>query len=87
VPGLKLLSNVPAVYPPTAKSARVQGTVGCEVVIDEEGAVVAARVVQSIPLLDQAALDAVKQYKFSPARPNGVTTPVVVTVLINFSLQ
>jgi TonB family protein len=87
MPGPKLISNVPPIYPPIAQSARVQGIVTCDIVIDEEGNVKAARVVRSIPLLDQAALDAVKQWKFSPALPNGVPTPVIATVMINFSLQ
>lgn len=66
-----LSENVPArraekapVYPKKAKSARVQGTVVLEVTVDREGNVTDARIVRSVPLLDQAALDAVRQWKY-----------------------
>ena len=58
-------------YPPVAQSARVQGVVIIEAVIDESGNVTNARVVRSIPLLDAAALDAVSQWQFTPTEVNG----------------
>ena len=45
-----------------------------------------ARVLRSIPLLDQAALDAVRQWEFAPTRLNGAAVPVIMTVTIQFSL-
>jgi protein TonB len=68
-------------------NAGVQGAVIVEAVIDGNGSVAATRVVRSIPLLDQAALDAVKQWKFTPALLNGAPTPVVVTMTVNFTLK
>ncbi len=53
--------------------------------IDEEGKVADARVVKSVPLLDQAALDAVKQWEYRPSLLNGVPTPVVTTVTVKFT--
>ena len=53
------LKNVPPVYPPIAQSARVQGVVIIEATIGADGKVKDAKVLRSIPLLDQAALDAV----------------------------
>ena len=44
-----------------------------------------AKVVHSIPLLDQAALDAVRQWEYTPTLLNGVPVPVLVTVTINFT--
>ena len=46
-----------------------------------------ARVLRGHPLLDQAALDAVQQWKFKPARLNGEAIPVVMTVTVQFTLQ
>jgi len=83
----KKIADVVPIYPPIALSARVKGPVVCEIVIDEEGNVIAARVVRSIPLLDQAALDAVKQWKYQPTLMNGVPTPVFATITVNFSLD
>jgi TonB family protein len=83
----KKIKDVAPAYPADAESARVQGPVVCEIVIDQDGNVMAARVVQSLPMLDQAALDAVKQWKYMPTLMNGVPTPVFATITVNFSLQ
>lgn len=76
--------DVAPVYPAVAKSARVGGTVQVELTIDADGKVADARVVKSVPLLDQAALDAVKQWEYTPTRVKGVAVPVIVNVAINF---
>jgi TonB family protein len=73
-------------YPPIAQSARVQGVVIIEIVIEPDGRVGTARVLRSIPLLDQAALDAVKQWEFTPTRLNGNPVPVVMTTTVQFIL-
>jgi hypothetical protein len=46
-----------------------------------------ARVIRSIPELDQAAVDAVRQWEFTPTLLNGVPTPVLMTVTVNFTLD
>ena len=79
------IKDVTPVYPAVARSARVEGEVVIEATVGEDGKVTDARVVKSIPLLDQAALDAVKQWEYQPPLLNGVPTPVVVTVTINFT--
>ena len=81
------LKNVPPVYPPIAQSARVSGVVIIEATIGVDGSVIDARVIRPVALLDQAALDAVKQWKFSPTLLNGVPVPVIMTVTVNFTLQ
>ena len=81
------LVNVPPVYPEEAKAAGVQGVVIIEAVIDPAGMVDQARVLRSIPMLDQAAVDAVKQWQFTPTMLNGVPVPVIMTVTVNFTLQ
>jgi protein TonB len=79
--------DVPPAYPPMARQARVQGIVIIEAIISPAGRVQQARVLRSIPLLDEAALDAVKQWEFEPTVLNGVPVPVIMTVTVRFSLQ
>jgi protein TonB len=79
--------HVAPVYPPIAQSARVQGVVIIEAVIGPNGKVQDARVLRSIPLLDQAALDAVKQWEFTPTLLNNVPVPVIMTVTVQFTLS
>src|SRR5436305_13156117 len=79
--------DVKPIYPPIAQSARVQGVVIIEATIGPDGRVKEAKVLRSIPLLDQAALDAVKQWQFTPTLLNGVPVPVIMTVTVNFTLQ
>jgi len=81
------VKNVPPVYPPIAQSARVAGMVIIEATIGADGKVKDAKVLRSIPLLDQAALDAVRQWVFTPTLLNGVPVPVIMTVTVNFTLQ
>ena len=78
---------VSPIYPEIAQTSRVSGIVIIEAVIDETGHVAEARILRSIPLLDQAALDAVKQWEYAPLMLNGVAVPVVMTVTVNFTLQ
>jgi protein TonB len=79
--------DVPPVYPEAARANRIQGVVILEVVIDPTGRVTEARVLRSIPLLDDAAVAAVHQWVFTPTQLNGVAVPVIMTVTVNFSLQ
>ena len=78
------IKDVQPVYPAIARSARVAGVVTIEAMIGPDGKVVDATVVNSIPLLDQAALDAVQQWEYTPTLLNGVPVPVLVNVTINF---
>jgi TonB family protein len=74
-------------YPPVARDAGVQGVVISEVTIGPAGDVVQAHILRGQPLLDQAALDAVRQWQFAPTLLNGVAVPVIMTVTVNFTLQ
>jgi TonB family protein len=58
-----------------------------EATIDETGKVSNAKVLRSIPFFDQAALDAVNQWEFTPTRVNGVFVPVVMTVTVSFTID
>ena len=80
------IKYVKPVYPALAMSARIQGVVIVEGTVGEDGRVSYARVIRSIPLLDQAALDAVRQWEFTPTLLNGVPVPVIMTMTVNFTL-
>jgi len=87
VPPPAKIKDVKPVYPADAQAARVSGVVVIEVTIREDGRVRDAVVLRSIPLLDQASLDAVRQWEFAPTVVNGKAVPVVTTVTVNFALQ
>ena len=77
---------MPPAYPPEAISARLQGVVILEARIDPDGHIRHARVLRSIPALDEAALSAVLQWEFSPTLLNGAAIPVLMTVTVQFTL-
>ncbi len=79
--------DVKPVYPADALDARVTGVVIIEATIDSLGNVSTARVLRGQPLLDQAALDAVKEWQFTPTMMNGVAVPVIMTVTVNFTMN
>jgi protein TonB len=80
------LRDVRPVYPELARRVGAQGTVVIECRIDEAGRVVEARVAQSVPLLDAAALEAVEQWLYTPTLLNGVPVSVVMSVSVRFTL-
>ena len=86
VPQPVQLRKVNPVYPPIAQSARVQGVVILELTLDAQGFVTDARILRSIPLLDQAAIDAVRQWQYTPTLLNGVAVPIVMTATVQFTL-
>lgn len=79
--------DVKPVYPADAFRAGVQGVVIIEAVIDPAGQVAAARILRSIPALDDAAIEAVRQWEFTPTLMNGVASAVMMTTTVNFKLQ
>lgn len=78
--------HVNPIYPEIAKQARVSGVVILEAIIDPNGNVTNLSVLRSIPLLDQAAMDAVRQWRYQPTLLNGVPVPIVMTVTVQFNL-
>jgi protein TonB len=79
--------DVRPVYPPIAQSSHLQGVVILEAVIGSDGRVNRVAVLRSIPLLDQAAMDAVKDWEFTPTLLNGTPVPVSMTTTVNFTLK
>lgn len=83
---VKIHDAAPA-YPAIAQSARVQGIVIIQATIGVDGQVIDATVLRSVPLLDEAALAAVRQWRYTPTRLNGAPVAVVMTVTVNFTLR
>ena len=84
----KLLTRVDPIYPADARAVGVQGMVIVKALITDEGVVESAEVLRGLPLgMDQAALDAVRQWTFVPAMKDGVPVPVAFNVTINFRLE
>ncbi|HEX6178267.1 MAG TPA: TonB family protein [Thermoanaerobaculia bacterium] len=83
-----LVHRVEPVYPAEARAAFISGIVIIEVLIDATGNVADATVLKGLPHgLDQAAVDAVRQWKFEPATKNGAAVPVVFNLTVNFKLH
>ena len=83
----RLLKRVDPVYPELARRARVSGIVILQVTVDEEGNVSEVRVLRGHPLLDDSAVRAVQQWKYTPTRLNGEPVPVIAMVTVIFNLK
>jgi protein TonB len=81
------LVDVRPVYPADAKDAHIEGVVILGVVIGEDGSVIDTAVVRSIPELDEAAIEAVTQWKFEPTLLNGEPVEIEMTITVNFTLK
>jgi protein TonB len=79
--------HVPPVYPQIAQTAKVSGVVILEAIITKEGTVRDVKVLRSVPLLDQAAIEAVRQWRYTPTTLNGIPVEVIMTVTVNFTLN
>lgn len=83
----KAISKPAPVYPPIAKAAGVQGVVSVQVLIDEQGRVLDAKVTDGHPLLRQAAVQNAYKWKFTPTVLNGEPVKVMGVVMFNFTLN
>jgi len=83
----KLISSTPPVYPAAARQSNVQGNIVVAASVDTNGNVVEDTIVSGPMFLRQAALDAVKKWKYSPALIDGKAAPSRVTVALNFRLN
>jgi protein TonB len=87
VQAMMIVSKVPPVYPPLAKSARVQGVVRLAAVIEKDGTVQEIHAIEGPPLLVQSAIDAVKQWVYRPTLLNGQPVQVETTMDVNYTLS
>jgi len=83
----KLILSVPPKYPALAKSQHVSGNVLVDALIDAGGRVTTMKVVSGPSLLHQAAMDALRQWKYQPASLHGKPVPMHLAVTIQFRLQ
>ena len=79
--------NADPVYPPEARDARVQGVVILEATISRTGEVSDVEVLRSVPLLDEAAVAAVRQWRYEPTLVDGEPVSILMTLTINFQLR
>lgn len=79
------IKNVQPTYPTIARAARVEGAVVLAVAVDTDGKVSDAKAIRSVSLLDQAALDAVRQWEYTPMRRGDRAVPTTMTVTVNFT--
>ena len=79
--------DVPPVYPEMARKAHVEGIVIIEATVDERGRVREATVLRGVPMLDDAALEAVRQWVYTPTLLDGVPRPVIMTITLRFQLK
>jgi protein TonB len=81
------IAGAEPVYPLVARTAHIEGIVIIEAVIGTDGRVESARVLRGVQLLDDAALEAVRQWRYTPGMLNGAAVPIIMTVTVNFSLS
>lgn len=81
------IADARPVYPDIARAAHVEGTVILEAVLDTTGRVTQLRVIKSAPMLDLAALDAVRQWRYTPSLYGGHPVSVLMTITVRFQLQ
>jgi periplasmic protein TonB len=74
-------------YPVLAKTQHIEGNVRVDALVDENGRISAMKVISGPTLLHQAAMDAVRQWKYQPATLDGKTVPMHLTVTLQFKLQ
>ena len=81
-----LIAPIRPVYPAIAKAAHVEGSVVVEAVISRQGMIESLRVVSGPLMLQQAALDAIREARYQPFRLNGEPTEVQTRITVNFRL-
>jgi TonB family protein len=83
----KLVSSVAAVYPANARTQRIQGDVVIDALVDASGKITEVKLISGHPLLQQAAMDSLRLWRYAPARLNGDPIPVHIKVSVSFRLQ
>jgi protein TonB len=83
----KKIVDAAPLYPPLALAAGVEGVVILEATLDEHGNVDRLKVLRSVTLLDEAALQAVRRWRYTPTLLNGRPVPVLMTITVRFSLR
>jgi protein TonB len=87
VQAARIVNRVQPVYPPLARQTRISGTVRLHAIIGKNGTIESLEVMSGHPLLQQAALDAVRQWRYQPTLLNGEPVDVDTTIDVIFSLN
>jgi protein TonB len=87
VASAQLTSQTKVAYPAAARKLRIQGMVRLEAIISKDGTVENLAVISGHQLLNQAAIDAVKQWRYQPTMLNGEPVEVITTVDVTFRLD
>ncbi len=83
---VELVKKVKPVYPPEARKERISGAVVMDATVDEQGKVIEVKVTKSAnPLLDTAAVDAVKQWEYTPLKIKGKPVSYITSITVNFA--
>jgi protein TonB len=82
----RLLRMVPPDYPPEAFTKKIEGVVSVEILVDADGKVARTQITHSVPLLDVAAVAAVRQWVFSPAIKDGRPVATLATAPVSFKI-
>jgi len=83
----KMISSVPPVYPSLARSQHISGDVNVDALIDVNGRVTSMKVISGPTLLHQAAMEALRQWKYRPATLDGKPVPMHLTITLRFRVQ
>lgn len=84
----EIVKKIEPIYPDLARESEIEGSVGVTIIIDTTGNVIDAKIVKSLhPLLDEAAIKAVMQWKFTPAMQRDRAVKVRMEVPIRFTLH
>jgi periplasmic protein TonB len=87
VQAARIINRVQPVYPPLARQTRINGTVRLHAIISKDGTIIQLEVISGHPLLQQAALDAVRQWRYQPTLLNGEPVEVDTTIDVIFTLN
>jgi protein TonB len=83
----QLIKSIPPIYPSLAKTQHISGNVQIDALIDASGNVAELKIMSGPPLLQRAAMDAVRQWKYKPAQLDGQATSMHLTVTVQFRAQ
>jgi protein TonB len=87
VQAARIINRINPVYPPLARQTRISGTVRLHAIIGKDGTIQSLEVMSGHPLLQQAALDAVRQWRYQPTLLNGDAVDVDTTIDVIFTLN
>jgi protein TonB len=80
------IKHVAPVYPPVAVAGKIEGSVSLEALVDVKGRVAEVHFLEGNPLFQEAAVEAVRQWLYTPTLLDGVPVALILTVTVHFEL-